>query len=126
MVTQLRIAPRSFRVGYPARISFRLDAPARVSLRFDQARPGRRRGPRCVLLSPQVRTGTPCTVHTYRGAMFVSPGPTGVIRLTFRGRLVRPQGLPPGNYRLTATANSSASRPTAARRAFFRLLPARR
>lgn len=109
VVTQLRVRPRSARIGARTAISFRVSKAARWTLRFEQKRSGRIRGGGCRLQTRKLRTGRRCTHYTSRGTVSGNGGP-GKVTLTFRGSLANRRSIPAGGYRVTATAKDAVGR----------------
>ena len=121
VVSRLDASPSTLRIGGRSSISFRISAAARWTLTFEQKRSGRIRNGRCRL---NRRSGRRCTLYTRRGSVSGNGGP-GKVTLVFQGALANRRSLPPGRYRITATARNAdgASRPV---RTTLRLLPKRR
>ncbi len=120
-IAGLRVAPKRFRLGSLARIRFDLSKAATYTLAFDQLRPGRRRGARCLPRSRRVRTGRRCTAFVRRGVRR-GAGKSGVNAVAFRGRLGK-RRLPPGRYRVTASARDADGLTARSRTARFTLRP---
>lgn len=106
VVTKLKASPTSLPIGGRTSISFRISRVSRWTLRFAQARKGRIRNGRCRLEAGSVRSGRRCTLYTSRGTVSGNGGP-GKVTLIFRGSLANRRSLPPGRYRLTATAKNA-------------------
>jgi Tol biopolymer transport system component len=100
--TRYRAATRT-RLGVGTRLRIRTSEPCRVVLRVVAPKPGRRVGKRCVVTA---RTGRKCIRATTRGTLNAGRV-ANVRRVVFTGR-VRGRLLPPGRYRLVATATDTA------------------
>lgn len=132
----LRITPRRFRLaaGLPGSVSpgrgsvvsFRLSERAAVKLGFRRARPGRRRGGRCVPARVAQPAARPCTRYAPVAGSIRLDGVRGINRLRFAGRVTRKRRLRPGRYRLTATAEDAAGKRSGSVHSRFTLLPRRR
>lgn len=82
---------------------FRLDRAAEVRLAFTRLLSGRRVGGRCGAPAAGNRSKPRCTRRQSRGMLRIA-GRDGANALAFRGR-VAGRMLPPGRYRLSATAH---------------------
>lgn len=121
-ITLLRAAPRRFTAGprfraatrrrqaVGTRLRIRVSEPSRVVLRIVALQPGRRVGKRCVV---RARTGRTCIRATTRGTLNAGRV-ANLKRVVFTGR-VRGRLLPPGRYRLVATATDPSGNRSAAR-----------
>ena len=106
IVAELKATPRSLRIGGRTALSFRISKAARWTLKFEQARKGRVRGGRCRLQTRRLKTGRRCTHYTSRGKLSGNGGP-GTVTRVFRGSLANRRSIPPGSYRVTATAKDA-------------------
>jgi len=102
-----------------------LSEAATLRVRVEHARAGRRQGRTCVALTRRNRGARACTRWlTVRGAIN-RRAPRGASAFRFSGRLGT-LTLPPGRYRLRATASDAARNLSPAVRRPFRIVRARR
>jgi hypothetical protein len=122
-LTRLSVSPKRFAVRRRSRtatrIRWRLSERARVTLRVDRARPGFRRGGRCVARRPRAGRIRRCTRYTRVGS-FTRTRDAGTARLRFNGHL-RGRALRSGPHRLTATPSDMAGNRGNTRRTSFRV-----
>ena len=112
-LTRLSVSPKRFAVRRRSRtatrIRWRLSEPARVTLRVDRARPGFRRGGRCVARRPR---GPDPAVHAVQARRLVHPHPC---RRNGDGcastATSEARRCVPGRYRLTATPTRHGRQP---------------
>jgi hypothetical protein len=124
-LTRLSVSPKRFKVRRrsrtAARIRWRLSERARVTLRIDRARPGFRRGRRCVAGRPRAGRIRRCTRFTRVGS-FTRTRQAGRATMRFNGYVRRP-ALQPGRHRLTAIPRDTAGNRGRARQTSFSVLP---
>jgi hypothetical protein len=123
VLSRLSVSPRRFvvrrRTRTAARIRWRLSEPARVTLHVDRARPGFRRGGRCVARRPRTSRIRRCTRFARVGS-FTRTRQAG--RATVRSNgFVNGRRLRPGRHRLTAIPRDAAGNRGKARRTAFRV-----
>jgi hypothetical protein len=123
-LTQLAVSPKRFTARDRARLRWRLSEPARVRMKVERARPGFRRGGRCVARRPRTGRVRRCTRFPDVGA-FTRAGVQGRTSVRFH-RFVRRHDLRPGRYRVTAVPRDAAGNRGTAKRARFRLVSAAR
>jgi hypothetical protein len=131
VISAVRFSNRVFAVG-PARtgaaarakrgtkIRYRLSEDARVTIAFQRARPGRRKGKRCVKPSAARRGARRCTRFVARGTLRRS-GKAGANTVSFSGR-IRGKRLAPGKYRAVLRATDTANNRSKPVRATFRIV----
>jgi hypothetical protein len=105
------------------RVGYRLSEPAKVSFLLEIRRPGRVVGQICLAVTRANRGHRPCSLWLPRGGTFAGSGSAGRHSISIPGAAA----LPPGVYRLTATARDPAGNVGAATRRFGgagRALPA--
>jgi uncharacterized delta-60 repeat protein len=100
-------------------IRYRLSEAARVTITIQRARPGVRRGRRCVKPRRNLR-GRRCTRFVRVGRL-VRESPQGRSRVRFNGRIKR-RALRPGRYRAVLRAVDAAGNKSTARRLGFRVV----
>jgi uncharacterized delta-60 repeat protein len=97
---------------------YRLSEAARVTITIQRARPGIRRGKRCV--KPRRRRGRRCTRFVRVGRL-VRESPQGRSRVRFNGR-IRRRALRPGRYRAVLGAVDAAGNKSVARKLRFKVV----
>ena len=116
VIRGLAVSPRSFLAARSGdsiaaaagtRVSYRLSEPAVTRFRVMRAARGRRVANRCVAPTRRNRRARPCTRYLALRGAFRHTGLTGPNSFRFTGRLARKK-LPPGRYRLEATATDTA------------------
>ncbi len=134
-ITGLRIRPARFRrssrrvarLAAPkpkARIYLTLSEPATVTFKAERLRSGRRVGSRCVVRTRRNRGRAGCQRVTPSGGSVALKLPAGRRVVGFSGRLRK--ALSPGRHRLVAAARDSSGNSSAAVRARFTVLAAKR
>jgi hypothetical protein len=125
-----RTLPRLARSRTTPTIQFSLSENATVRLSFAQKLPGRRarrNGKRaCVKPTHRNHRARRCTRYGAVRTPIVLRAKAGLNRVVFSGRLSRRRSLRPGAYRLTVVAHDGGGARSKARRAGFRLLPAKK
>ncbi|MFN8132020.1 MAG: choice-of-anchor Q domain-containing protein [Solirubrobacteraceae bacterium] len=131
-VSRLSLSARRFRVGRTptatgaaararpktgTTIRFRLSEAATVTLKLERLRPGRRVGRRCVART-KANAKRPACQRAARAGTLARRGSAGANAVPFSGR-VGARKLPPGAYRLTATARDGAGNTSKAVKATF-------
>jgi hypothetical protein len=118
------VSPKRFKVRRrsrtAARIRWRLSERSRVTLRIDRARPGFRRGGRCVARRPRTGRIRRCTRYTRVGS-FTRTRQAGRATVRFNGYM-RSRALRPGRHRLTAIPRDTAGNRGRAKQTSFRVL----
>lgn len=123
-LTRLSVSPTRLAVRRrsrtAARIRWRLSERSRVTLRIDRARPGFRRGRRCVARRPQAGRIQRCTRFTRVGSLTRTRN-AGGSTVRFNG-YVRRRPLQAGRHRLTAIPRDAAGNRGRAKRERFRVV----
>jgi CSLREA domain-containing protein len=102
------------------KIRYRLSEDAAVTITFQRARPGRRKGKRCVKPSAARRGARKCTRFVARGTLRRS-GTAGANTVSFSGR-VRRKRLAPGKHRAVLRATDAANNRSKPVKARFRIV----
>jgi hypothetical protein len=92
--------------------SFTLNEPASVGFAFTRRLPGRSVNGRCVAQTKRNLHRQACTRAVAAGGLSFA-GHSGLNKVFFQGRLSRTKRLPPGRYKVTATAANAAGRSSA-------------
>ena len=119
--TDVSLTRRAFRSRRGTTVLYSLSETATVTFRVQRRTTGRRVGGRCVKRTKANRSRPHCARFVRLRGRLTDQATAGANELRFRGRL-RGRRLPPGAYRLVATAIDEAGNRSAPARTAFRIL----